>query len=390
MAERGARFSLAWRLLAFERRRLAAAVAGVAFAVILMLVQIGFYGAMIASATQVHRNLNADLVLVPAGFEYFGSVHNLARVRLMQAAADPQVAEVVPLYVTLMNLKNVDTGHFRSIIAIGIEPGRHELMLPELLKHEDRLKIAGRLLFDRRSLTTYYGDATGRFLKQGPYTALIEGHAVTVDGLFDLGTSFIAFGNIIMGTPTFFALRPDQKPDLPNLGLIKLKPGANPDAARARLERALHASDVSVETKQEFIQREVDYWNETASIGFIFIVGTLMGLMVGSVVVYQILFTDVTEHLPEYATLKAIGYPGRFFAGVVLRQSVILSMLGFIPGIVISWAVYRYTAATTGYTMDLTPSKAAGSLALTAGMCAAAGLLAMRRLGQADPAELFR
>jgi putative ABC transport system permease protein len=390
MTDKRARFSLAWRLLVFERRRLAAAAAGVAFAVILMLVQMGFYGAMIASATQVHRNLNADLVLVPAGFEYFGSVHNLARVRLMQAAADPDVAEVAPIYVTLVNLKNVDTGDYRSIMAIGIEPGRHELLLPRLLQKEDRLKIAGRVLFDQRSLTAYYGDVAGRFMKEGPYPALIEGHAVTIDGLFDLGTSFIAFGNVVMGTPTFFALRADQKPKLPSFGLIKLKPGADPEAARARIERTLHASDVIVQTKEQFVQREVDYWNETAAIGFIFIVGTFMGLMVGSVVVYQILFTDVTEHLPEYATLKAMGYADRFFAGIVLEQSVILSILGFVPGVIISWVIYRYTAATTGYTMDLTLTKAAGTLALTAGMCVAAGLLAMRRLRQADPAELFR
>jgi len=308
----------------------------------------------------------------------------------MQAAADPDVAEVAPIYVTLVNLKNVDTGDYRSIMAIGIEPGRHELLLPRLLQKEDRLKIAGRVLFDQRSLTAYYGDVAGRFMKEGPYPALIEGHAVTIDGLFDLGTSFIAFGNVVMGTPTFFALRADQKPKLPSFGLIKLKPGADPEAARARIERTLHASDVIVQTKEQFVQREVDYWNETAAIGFIFIVGTFMGLMVGSVVVYQILFTDVTEHLPEYATLKAMGYADRFFAGIVLEQSVILSILGFVPGVIISWVIYRYTAATTGYTMDLTLTKAAGTLALTAGMCVAAGLLAMRRLRQADPAELFR
>jgi putative ABC transport system permease protein len=152
----------------------------------------------------------------------------------------------------------------------------------------------------------------------------------------------------------------------------------------------LDASDVDVETKQQFIQREVDYWNTTAAIGFIFITGLVMGLFVGAVVVYQILFTDVTEHLPEYATLKAIGYPDSFFAGAVFQQSLILSALGFLPGVLISWAIYRYTAATTGYTMTLTLDRAGGVLVLTAGMCIVAGLLAMRRLRGADPSELFR
>jgi len=120
------------------------------------------------------------------------------------------------------------------------------------------------------------------------------------------------------------------------------------------------------------------------------IVGAAMGVLVGSVVVYQILFTDVTEHLPEYATLKAMGYPQRFFAGVVLKQSIILSILGFVPGTVVSWLIYRFTAANTGYTMDLSLGRAGTALLLTVFMCTVAGLLAMRRLSRADPAELFR
>ena len=390
MSKRDARFSLPWRLLVFEPRRLAAAVVGVSFAVVLILVQIGFYGAMINSATKVHRNLNADLVMAPSDFEYFGAVHNFARVRLMQAAGVAGVVDVEPLYVTLFNFKNIDTGYYRSILAIGIEPGRHELLLPGLLRREDRLAILGHVLFDQRSLAAYYGDISERFTRQGPFSALIEGHPVTVDGLFDLGTSFIAFGTVIIGTPTYFAIRPDQRPELPSFGLIRLKPGTDIPAARARIQRALQASDVVIETKQEFIQKEVDYWNNTAAIGFIFILGALMGVFVGSVIVYQILYTDVTDHLPEYAALKAIGYRDRFFSGVVLKQSVILSVLGFVPGVSISWAVYRYTAATTGYTMDLTLALAVGVLTVTVGMCVAAGLFAMRRLRRADPAELFQ
>jgi putative ABC transport system permease protein len=377
MSDREAHFSLSWRLLAFERRRLAAAIAGVTFAVVLILVQIGFYYAMIASATKVHRNLNADLVLVPSDFEYFGADHIFARVRLMQAAAVPGVAEVSPLYVSLFRFKNIDTGYYRSILAIGVEPGHHDLQLPGVLRHENSLAIPGHILFDRRSLKSYFGDIAGKFTRDGPFQALIEGHRVEVDGLFDLGTSFIAFGTVILGTPTYFAIPGNQKPELPSFGLIRLKPGTDVEAARKRIQEALQAPDVVVETKQEFIQKEVDYWNKTAAIGFIFIVGTLMGIIVGSVIVYQILYTDVTDHLPEYATLKAMGYRDRFFDAVVLKQSI-------------SWAIYRYTAATTGYTMDLTLAKAAGVLATTIAMCAFAGFLAMRRLQRADPAELFQ
>jgi putative ABC transport system permease protein len=390
MRERGARFSLAWRLLAFEPRRLAAAVAGVAFAVILVLVQIGFYGAMIASATQVHRNFDTDLVMFPAGFEYLGSAHDFARVRLMQAAADPAVESVAPLYVTLVNFKNVDTGFDRSIMAIAVEPGARELRLPNVLRLEDRLDIGGDVLFDEKGLAAYYGDVPDRFAKSGPFQAFIDGRPVTVAGLFNLGTSFVAFGTVVMGTQTFFALHSDLTPELPSLGLIKLRPGVDAEAARQRIERALGVADVVVETKDAFVQREIDYWNTTAAIGFIFIAGAFMGVLVGAVVVYQILYADVTEHLPEYATLRAMGFAGRYFARLVLGQSLILSALGFAPGVLAAWAVYRLTAAETGYTMDLGIDRAILVFALTAAMCAAAGLLAMRRLQLADPTELFR
>lgn len=389
MAERGARFSLAWRLLVFERRRLAAALAGVTFAVVLVLVQAGFYNAMIDSATKVHRNLDTDLVMVPSDFEYFGAVHHFARVRLMQAAGVRGVADVTPLYVTLFNFKNVDSGYYRSILAIGVEPGQHDLALPGVLANEAKLGILGHVLFDRRSLSSYFGNIVGRFRAHGPFDALIEGHPVRVDGLFNLGTSFIAFGTVVMGTPTFFAIRSDQRPELVSFGLIRLVKGADVGAVRARIEKRLQAPDVVIETKQEFIQEEVDYWNRTAAVGFMFVVGALMGLIVGAVIVYQILYTDVTDHLPEYATLKAMGYADRSFAGVVLQQSAILSVLGFLPGITISWAIYRYTAATTGYTMNLTLQSAGAVLLATIAMCLAAGLLAMRRLRRADPAELF-
>jgi putative ABC transport system permease protein len=284
MAERGARFSFAWQLLAFERRRLAAAVAGIAFAVILMLVQMGFYGAMIDSATKVHRNIDAELVLVPAGFEYFGSQHNFARVCLMQAAAVRGVEEVAPMYVAIVNIKDIDSSYNRSIMAIGIVPGRRELMLPGIVDHEGLLMIPGNVLFDRKSLQAYYGDVVHRFAAAGPFKTLVEGHPVKVAGLFDLGTSFVAFGNLVLGTSTFFALSSSQRPELPSFGLIRLKPGVDAQEARARVERALNASDVVVETKQQFVQREIDYWNKTAAIGFIFVVGAAMGVLVGSVV----------------------------------------------------------------------------------------------------------
>ena len=180
----------------------------------------------------------------------------------------------------------------------------------------------------------------------------------------------------------------DRGPSLIDVGVIKLKEGANPLAVRARLQ-AILPKDVLVLTRDELLNREQKYWAENTPIGFVFRVGLIMGLIVGSVVVYQILYSDVSDHLAEYATLKAMGYSDRFLFGIVIQESLILSILGFLPGLALSQVVYviAYRATLLPLHMDLT--RVGIVYLLTAGMCAFSGALAMRRLRMADPAEIF-
>ena len=56
-------------------------------------------------------------------------------------------------------------------------------------------------------------------------------------------------------------------------------------------------------------------------------------MLVGLVIVYQVLSTDVADHLREYATFKAMGYPHRFFLGIVFEEALILGVIGFVPGL---------------------------------------------------------
>ncbi|WP_330647137.1 ABC transporter permease DevC [Thioclava sp. FTW29] len=390
MPARNQRFSLAWRLLSFEPRRLLAAICGVAFAVVLILVQIGFYNAMIDSATKVHSSLEADLVMLPADFEYFGAEHQFSRMRLHEAMATEGVQEVAPLYVSLMNFKNIENGYSRSIMAIGVEPDKPAINLPELVAAQDQFAVSGAVLFDRKSLPAYFGDITGAFAKTGHVDTQLADKPVRITGLFDMGTSFIAYGTVVMGSPTFFALRPDLSAAEPSLGLIKLAPGYDPATVRDRLQADLEAKDIKIVTRADFVALEANYWNTTAAIGFIFITGALMGILVGSVIVYQILYTDVTDHLPEYATLKAMGYRDSYFSALVLKQSLILSCLGYVPGVAISALIYYFTAQSTGYALRLTPGWSLAVFLMTSGMCLFSGILALRRLRKADPAELFQ
>ena len=118
-------------------------------------------------------------------------------------------------------------------------------------------------------------------------------------------------------------------------------------------------------------------------------VGTVMGFVVGVVICYQIVYADIADHMREFATLKAIGYGSYYFVGLVLEQCFYLSLLGFIPGLVISYISYRLLAMYTGLTMDLGPGLAGLVLLATAAMCTISGLLAVSKLLATDPAELF-
>lgn len=382
------RIPLAWKQMINQPRRLIAAIAGITFAVVLVLVQLGFKDALMRSATAVHRHLDTDLVMFSRSLEYLGSDHPFASMRLYQCLADPDVAEVEPFYVHLGKFRNLDNGYSRSLLIMGVTPGTRSLQIPGVLKNTDKLKVTGNILYDRFGMNLY-GPVVKKFEEDGPFRVVTMNRRTKLAGLFGLGTSFIAYGNVVTGIPTYLQLFPHNPKGLTNFGLIRLAAGAEAAAVKTRLNRQLDADDVIVVTKNEFIQKELDYWANTAAVGFVFEIGAVMGLIVGMVIVYQILYTDVNDHLSEYATLKAMGYSNGFFSRLVLKESLILSLLGYPPGALISWAIYTYTSSVTGWAMLLTPDKIAFTYSLTLGMCVISGCLAMRRVQHADPAEIF-
>ena len=137
------------------------------------------------------------------------------------------------------------------------------------------------------------------------------------------------------------------------------------------------------------IERERNFWRHSTPIGYIFLVGTVIGFLVGMVICYQIINADIADHMPEFATLKAMGYRNRYFVGFVLMESVYLSLLSFVPGMLVSLGLYEALARSTGLLMILNVPRAASVLLLTLAMCIASGCLAMRKVLAADPAELF-
>jgi DevC protein len=378
---------LAWRQLQAERLRLLMAVAGVAFAVVLMLMQLGFRRALFDSSVRFHQHLRADLVLINPQSRYLVMLRSFPRRRLDQALAVRGVESVSAVYTGFPFWDAGDDASARNVFVFAFDPDHPALDLPGVNAQLEQLRRPDRVLFDRLSRPEY-GPVARRVAAGEPVECELNDHRFLITGLYSLGTSFGVDGSMVMSDLDYLKAFPDRPAGLIELGLVRAEPGVDLEALRDRLRRRL-AADVSVLTRAEFVEREKAYWNEVTPIGYVFAFGVLLGFGVGAVIVAQILFADVTDHLPEYGTLKAMGYGNGFLSLVVLAQSVMLSLLGYLPGLAASLALDRLAQAATGLPVGTTTATQVLVLALTVTMCGVSGALALRKVQAADPAEVF-
>ncbi|MEB3362337.1 MAG: ABC transporter permease DevC [Synechococcaceae cyanobacterium] len=378
---------LAWLMLTRQPMRLAVALAGIAFAGILMFMQFGFRDGLLDASVTIHRLVDADLVMISPRSTSSVRMAGFPRRRLVQAMADPDVRSIAPVHWTLMLWRNPETRGTRSILALGIEPGDSLFSDPSMVAKTRQLSQKGRVLFDERSRPEF--GPVARWFRQGRLVETeIAGERVRVVGLVALGTSFGADGNLITSSETFLDLMPNTPAGSIELGLIRLVPGADPEQVRQRLQARLPA-DVRVLSKKGFINFEQNYWRSSTAIGFIFTLGAAMGFVVGCVIVYQVLYSDVSDHLPEYATLMAMGYRLTSLLGVVAREGLLLVIFGYLPAYLAGQVLYIVVRQATRLPVAMDLERALTVFVLILIMCMASAALAMRRLVDADPAEIF-
>ena len=248
-------------------------------------------------------------------------------------------------------------------------------------------------LVDRKSKEKY-GFEKYDLAKLRSQEAELSGRSVRLMDWVNIGTDFVYDGSIIVsdrGVEHFFPFRNGTKPPLAavDLGLVKLRPGADSTVVQEELQSIL-GNAIHVYDRETLIRREIRFWATNTPIGIIFSIGTVMGLFVGVIICYQILFTDIHDHLAEFATLKAMGYGPYYFLRFVMLQSFYLSVFGFLPGWLVSWLLYLWLADLTGLVMMLTAYRVLLVFCLTFVMCTISGALAVRKLWAADPATLFK
>jgi putative ABC transport system permease protein len=383
----GRRIPLSWLLLSRQPVRLLVALAGISFAGILMFMQLGFRDGLFDASVTVHREFDADLVLISPRSASSVRMAGFPRRRLIQTLADPAVSGVTPVHWGLMLWRNPESRRNRAILVLGFEPEDPFFVDPQLSEKTDVLKQKGRILFDQLSRPEF-GPIAEWYREGRTVETEIAGNRVRVEGLVSLGTSFGADGNLLTSTETFLDLMPQKAPGSIEVGLIRLQQEADPETVLKRLQERL-PDDVLVLTKQGFIDFEQNYWKSSTAIGFIFTLGAAMGFVVGCVIVYQVLYTDVSDHLPEYATLMAMGYRLSHLLGVVLREGLYLAALGYLPAYLAGEGLYWFVRDATRLPVGMDLNRALTVLAMILVMCLLSALLAMRRLVDADPAEIF-
>ncbi|MBP5975985.1 FtsX-like permease family protein [Brasilonema sp. CT11] len=381
------RIPLGWLQLSHEKSRLLVALSGIAFADVLMFMQLGFQTALYDSNTRLNRVLQTDIVLLSPKARNMQNLSTFSRRRLYQASSISGVKSAEALYVSFITWKNPQTRREASIQLLGFNPEQPAFGLPEINQQSDKIKLADNFLFDKGSRGEYQ-QVIAQIEQGKTVTTEAENHTITINGLFKLGTSFGAEGNLITSDQNFLRLFPGRQAASINLGLVYLEPGYDPQQVATAL-RAYLPNDVRVLTHQEFIQFEENYWQTESPIGFIFGLGVSMGFIVGIIIVYQVLSTDVNAHLKEYATLKAIGYHNLYFLGIIFEEALILAFLGFIPGTIVPLALYYLTRTATNLPIYMTLTRALVVLMLTIIMCVISGAIATRKLQAADPADMF-
>ncbi len=378
---------LAWLLLSRQPLRLLVAIAGISFAGILMFMQIGFRDGLFDTSVTIHNLLDADLVIISPRSKSSISMSGFPKRRLIQALAQNQVQSVSPVNLNYLLWRNPENLKTRSILALGFNPDDSILLDKEFSKKANLLKNPGRVLFDSLSRPEF-GPVEEWFKSGRKVQTEVAGKRVLVEGLVELGPSFGADGNLITSTETYLKLFPANPKGSIEIGLVKLEANSNSQKVSQILNKSL-PNDVRVLTKNEFIEFEKNYWKTSTAIGFIFSLGAFMGFIVGCVVVYQILYSDVTDHLPEYATLLAMGYRLKSLFFVVAREGFLLALFGYLPAYISGQILYAVIRNSTKLPIIMDSNKSITIFFLILVMCMGSAGIAMRKLVDADPAEIF-
>lgn len=380
------RLPIGWLQLTHNPMRFAAALVGVAFANVLVFVQLGIMNSMGTATLRPYTFFAADVMISAADANGLTDGGNVARQWLLQAMADPDVVDGIGLFIGNVPWDRGDADI--SLTTFGVDPAKPELVAPVIAGDISLLEVQDAAIIDRlaRGMTRA---ETAAIRPQSPLSFESQGRTLTAYSTFAGGGGFGGDGYMMVSDQTFLSLFPARRSTAPDHILLRLRPGADVGGVVSRLRMLVSDPALRIRSYADAAQEELTYQQTKRPTGIIFGFGVLIGVLVGLVIVYQVLSTDVADHLREYATFKAMGYGQRFFMGIVLEEALILGVFGFLPGFAVGATILTVMGKVTTLPLAVTPSMAITVFVGTVVFSALSGAIATRRLAAADPADLF-
>jgi putative ABC transport system permease protein len=384
---------IAWLQITYQKSRLLVTILGVTFAVLLMFIQLAFRDGLFENSVTMHKAIQADLVLLHADTNYFFGIKEFPRRYLYRVLEINGVASASPFYFADANFKNTESFVTESISVCAFRPDQPVLNLSEVNQSLKILQQPNTVLFDQLS-SAEYGSIASVFKNKGVVSTELSNKKINIVGLFSLGGGVMSHDGLVVTSDLNYSKLLNMPLEKVSIGIIKLEPGTKPEKIIEEFSKKFPQDDKTISVKlitlKKFMELEKQHWAESTPIGFIFNLGTIIGLVFGGVIVYQILYSQIADSLYIYATFKAIGYSKTYLISIVIQQAVLMSLMGYIPGFILCLGLYKFVQDATRLPMFMTFSRALIVLLLTITMCSIAGLLAMKKLQSADPADLFR
>jgi putative ABC transport system permease protein len=371
-------FTIAFRNLFYDRLRFIATVIGIVFSIVLVTVQMGLYLGFGRTVTTMIDHASADLWVVPRGTKCFEDPSLLDARERYRALSINEVAEAIPVVIGFADWR-MPSGETTPVFIVGSDLRSGGLQPWNLVEGQiealsaPRAVAVDRSYFDRLGIS---GIGATAEIRQQPVrvaavTSGIRSFTTTPFVFMDVNRARAHTG-IPSSKTTYF--------------LIRLSP--NSDSSLVRRQLMSNIPDVEVLTPAEFRERSRTFWLFSTGAGAALFAGALLGVIVGTVIVAQTLYSSTKEHLNEFATLRAIGSSRRYIYKVIVCQALLSAVIGFSIAALIGAAIVQLTAATA-LPIIITPELLVGLFLLTVVMCIGSAIAAIIQVTRIDPAIVF-
>lgn len=372
---------IAWLNITQHKKRTAASIAGIAFSILLIFMQLGFLGATRKNATVVYDAMDFDLILCSNTFLTLTKPGNIDRTTMIKAQADEAVEHVSGILIGSTRLLEEESQIEKRSLTISINPDDPVFKDPELASIAGKLQERNSILLDRRTMPGFEKWTIGE-------SRFVNDESLQIVGSYDLGVGVLASVSAIVSHETMSALQNNKVITEYSMALIKLKKGSDVKAVREQLQKRLPGT-VFLREREELNKKERRFYVNTKPIGIMFKIGASVAFIVGAVILYQILSSEITNRMREYATMKAIGYPASFIYKIGIQQGIMYSILGFIPACILALIIYQTLSSISGFHLWMPIGRAVFVFILSLLMCMIAAVFALGKIRKADPADLF-